>query len=147
MDGFDRQGIRGERAGLVGTQDVDAAGFLDGSKAGGQRGLRRKRTRADGAGEREHGRKRHGDRCENRHQKQGRKRAVGQVQHGPVADQADCCGPVEQGQVAHDPQDRLLLRSLHRGRPDQFGGPAELGLRTHRNNLPQGFATPHQRAA
>jgi hypothetical protein len=63
-----------------------------------------------------------------------------------VGDQTTMTTPLNDGEIAHHAQHRLLLRALDVRGADEFRGAAELCARPGRGDLRHGFAAAHQRA-
>ena len=145
-NGRHRQRVLGQRAGLVGAQDVHRRRFIHRGEAGRKDAQLCQGPRAERRGEGEGGWQRDRDRCEDRRQDEGddlgdrhlEKPGIGHQQHDDDA--------VEGGEIAHDAQHRLLLRADDMGGADELGGAAELGARAGRRDLRHRLAAPDQRA-
>ena len=145
MNGRHRQRVLGQRAGLVGAQDIHRCRFIHRGEAGRKNAQLCQGPRAERRRKREGGRQRDRDRCENRRQDEGDDLGERHLEKAGIGDQQHDDDAVERGEIAHHAQHRLLLGTHDMGGADEFRGAAELGARSGRRDLRHRLAAPHQR--
>jgi hypothetical protein len=144
-DGRDSQRVLGQRARLVGAQDIHRRRFIHRGKAGGKdaplcQGSRPERRRK-GEGSRQRDRYR----CEHRRQDKRNDLGEGHFEKIGIGHQHRDDDAVECGKIAHHAENRLLLSTYDMGDAHELRRAAELGARAGRRDLRDRFTAPDQR--
>ena len=145
MNARHRQRVLGQRAGLVGAQDIRRSRFIHGGEAGRKDAELSQGTRAERRRKGEGGRQRDRYRCEDRRQDEGDDLVERHLEKVGVGDQHHDDDAVEPSEIAHHAQNCFLLGAHDMGGADELGGAAELGARSGRRDLSHRLAAPDQR--
>ena len=146
MDARHRQRVLGQRAGLVGAQDIRRSRFIHRREAGRKDAPLCQGPRAERRRQGEGGRQRNRYRCEDRRQDEGDDLGERHLEKVGIGDQHHDDDAVERGEIAHHAQNRLLLGAHDMRGADEFRGAAELGARSGRRDLRHRLAPAHQRS-
>ena len=146
MNGRHRQRVLGQRAGLVGAQDIRRSRFIHRGQAGRKDAQLCQGPRAERRRKGEGGRQRDRYRCQDRGQDEGNDLGERHLEKAGIGDQHHDDDAVEHGEIAHHAQHRLLLRADDMGGAHELRGAAELGARSGRRDLRHRLAAPYQRS-
>ena len=146
MDRHHGKLVARQRSGLVRTENIDAAGLIDGGQARRQHTLAGQSAGTDRRCEREHRRQRDGNRRQHCHEDERNDISAWHGQPQRIDRQQNSHGAVEQRQIAHDTQNGLLLRAFNLRALNEFGRPSEFGPCPRSNDFSDGFPASYQSA-
>ena len=144
-NGRHRQRVLGQRAGLVGAQDIRRPRFIHRGEAGRKDAQLCQGPRTERRRKSEGGRQRDRYRCKDRRQDEGNDLGERHLEKVGIGHQHHDDHAIERGEIAHHAENRLLLRTYDMGGADEFRGAAELGARSGRRDLRHCLAPTYQR--